>query len=233
MQLKIAVHPRKVIRYLTAVMIFFAIISTGIQFSKYVFGYESEWLDLFNLDRELNLPTWFSALMIGFCGLLLRIIAIGKKRQGDRYSPEWRLLSLIFFLLAIDEVISLHEIFIIPEVSEALRLPWFLHSMWVIPGGIFVAWFFRRYYRFVLHLPKPSKLRFIMAACVYIGGALVMEMIGSHFAESIGQQHIIYALIATVEEILEMTGMIIFIAALFHYLNRWQRCLELQIELFD
>jgi hypothetical protein len=233
MQLKLAVFPRRIAKYLLVGMAFFGVVSTGIQISKYVFNYRSEWLDLFNLDRELNFPTWYSALMIGFCAILLRIIATGKKQQGDRYSQDWRLLSTIFIWMAIDEIVSIHEILIIPQVSDALKLPWFLHSMWVIPGIFFVAWFVRRYGKFVNHLPAKSKQHFTIAACLYIGGALVMEMVGSQFAESIGQQNIVYALIATVEEILELNGIIMFIYALLYYLSQWSNQLELQIEIFE
>ncbi|MBE9047050.1 hypothetical protein IQ255_22065 [Pleurocapsales cyanobacterium LEGE 10410] len=233
MQLKIAISPRTVVKYLLIGVVFFTLISTAIQICKYVFDYRDEWMDLFNLDRELNLPTWYSALMLGFCSLLLRIIAVGKKQQGDRFTKDWQLLSLIFFGLAIDEVLSIHEVLIIPEVSEALNLPWFLHSMWVIPGVVFVVWFGKRYSKFVRCLPPKSKQHFVVAACTYIGGALVMEMVGSHFAESQGQQHLPYALIATAEEVLEMIGIVIFLYALFYYLSKWTEQLDLQISVGD
>ena len=233
MQIKIAVSPRTIVRYLLAGVFFFTVVSTGIQICKYVFDYRDEWMDLFNLDRELNFPTWYSALMLGSCAILLRIIAVGKKQQGDRYTKDWQLLSVIFCWLAIDEVASIHEILIIPEVSEALNLPWFLHSMWVIPGIVFVAWFAKRYSKFVRHLPADSQKDFIIAGCTYVGGALIMEMIGSHFAESIGQQHIVYALIATGEELLEMIGIVLFIRALLYYLNRWAKRLDFQIDILE
>jgi hypothetical protein len=233
MQIKIAVSPKAIVKYLAIGIFFFTLVSTGIQVCKYVFDYRDKWMDLFNLDRELNFPTWYSALMLAFCALLLKIIAIGKKQQSDRYAKDWQLLSFIFILLAIDEIISLHEILIIPEVSQALNLPWFLHSMWVIPGTIFVVWFVKRYSKFFRHLPTDSQPHFVWAACSYIGGALVMEMIGSHFAESIGQQHIVYALIATVEELLEMSGTAIFIYALLFYLYRWSDRLDLQIDIIE
>ena len=233
MQIKIAVSPRTIIRYLLAGVFFFTVVSTGIQICKYVFDYRDEWMDLFNLDRELNFPTWYSALMLGFCAILLKIIAVGKKQQSDRYTKDWQLLSVIFCWMAIDEVLSIHEILIIPEVSEALNLPWFLHSMWVIPGIIFVAWFAKRYSKFVRHLPSDSKRHFIIAGCTYVGGALIMEMLGSYFAESIGQQHIVYALIATVEELLETIGVVLFIRALLHYLYKWAERLNLQIDILE
>jgi hypothetical protein len=233
MQLKITAFPRIIARYLMIGVIFFTIVGVVIQIGKYVFNYQDEWLNLFNVDRELNFPTWYSALMIAFCAVLLKIIATGKKQQGDRYTKDWQLLSLIFCWLAIDEIVSIHEILIIPEVSQALHLPWFLHSAWVIPGMIFVAWFARRYSKFVRHLPAKSRLHFIFAACIYVGGALIMEMIGSYFAESLSQQNIIYALTTSVEECLEMTGIVMLIYSLIYYLGQWAHQLDLQIDILE
>jgi hypothetical protein len=233
MQLKITAFPRIIARYLMIGVIFFTILGVVIQIGKYVFNYQDEWLDLFNVDRELNFPTWYSALMIAFCAVLLKIIATGKKQQGDRYTKDWQLLSIIFWFLAIDEIVSIHEILIIPEVSQALRLPWFLHSAWVIPGMIFVAWFARRYSKFVRHLPPKSRLHFIFAACIYVGGALIMEMIGSYFAESLSQQNIVYALTTSVEECLEMTGIVMLIYSLLYYLGQWAHQLDLQIDILE
>ena len=229
MQLKISISPRTVVRYLIIGVFFLTLISTGIQIGKYVFDYRADWTTMFNLDRELNLPTWYSSFMLGACSILLKIIAIGKKQQGDRYTKDWQLLSLIFLLLAIDEVLSIHEILIIPEVSEALNLPWFLHSMWVIPGTIFVVWFVKRYWKFSRHLAYKSRQHFVTAAFFYVGGALIMEMIGSYIAEAKGQQNLIYALTATLEEVMEMIGIIIFIYGLLYYLRQWQDQLDFEI----
>jgi hypothetical protein len=233
MQIQISLSPQAIVKYLVMGVIFFALVSTGIQICKYVFDYRADWMTLFNLDRELNFPTWYSTLMLGFCSLLLKIIAIGKKQQKDRYAADWQLLSLIFLLLAIDEILSIHEILIIPEVSDALGLPWFLHSMWVIPGMIFVFWFTKRYWKFSRQLPPKSRKHFIAAACTYISGALIMEMIGSYIAEAQGQQNLAYALVATVEEITEMIGVIIFIYGLLYYLGKWAEKINLQMSILE
>ena len=231
MQLKVSLVPRTIVKYLIIGVVFFAVVSTGIQIGKYVFDYREGWTRLFNLDREFNFPTWYSALMLGFCALLLRIIALGKQQKSDRFARDWQLLSVIFVWLAIDEVLSIHEILIIPEVSEALNLPWFLHSMWVIAGIIFVAWFIKRYLPFVRRLPSDSKKHFILAASIYIGGALIMEMVGSHLAESQGQQYLPYALVATAEEIMEMLGIVTFIYGLLYYLRDWANNIDLKIDI--
>ena len=231
MQLKISICPQSIVKYLLIITAFFAVVTTAIQISKYGYGYEEEWMNVFNTDREMNLPTWYSAGMLAFCAILLRIIAAGKKIESDRYYPDWRLLSLIFTWLAIDEVLSIHEVFIVPEVAVALKLPWFLHSMWVIPGILFVCWFARRFWRFSQHLPYKSKQHFFVAAGLYVGGALILEMIGSHFAEFQGQRHLSYALIVVVEEALEMSGIILLIYGLLFYLRQWRQDLDLHISI--
>ena len=230
MQLKISIYPRAIVKYLIIGVIFFTLMSIGIQIGKYIFDYRDGWTTMFNLDRELNLPTWYSSLMLGTCSMLLKIIAVAKKQAGDRtYTQDWQLLSRIFLFLAIDEVLSIHEILIIPEVSEALNLPWFLHSMWVIPGTVLVIWFINRYRQFGRHLPYQSRKHFFLAAFLYIGGALIMEMVGSHIAEAQGQQNLIYALTATLEEVMEMLGIIVFIYGLLSYLRQWLGTLDLEI----
>ena len=229
MQLKISLSPRKIVTYLIAIAIFFTLVSVGIQICKYGYGYRADWMKLFNVDRELNFPTWYSALALAFCSILLKIISAVKKQQSDRYTQDWQLLSSIFVFLAIDEVLSIHEILIIPEVSEALKLPWFLHSMWVIPGTLFVIWFLRRYSKFARRLPYKSRQHFFSAAFVYIGGALIMEMVGSYLAEAQGQQNLAYALTATAEEAMEMAGVIVFIYGLLYYLRQCNDKIDLEI----
>lgn len=229
MQLKLSINPRTLSIRLSIGVMIFAVISTKIQISKYVYGYRSDWMDTFNLDREMNLPTWYSALMLAFCAILLGIIAAGKKTECDRFYRQWKLLSTLFWFFAIDEVLTLHEVLIIPEVANALRLPWFLHSMWVIPATILVAIFIKKYWRFTQNLPKQSRLHFVLAASLYIGGALLMEMVGSYFAELQGQQHLPYALIATLEEVMEMSGIIIFIYGLLVYIRQWSNNFGIEV----
>ncbi|NJR47604.1 MAG: hypothetical protein HC775_18745 [Hyellaceae cyanobacterium CSU_1_1] len=60
-----------------------------------------------------------------------------------------------------------------------------------------------------------------------------MEMVGSYIAQSLSQQNIIYALSTSVEECLEMSGVVMLIYALIYYLGQWVHQLDLQIEILD
>lgn len=233
MQYKIVISPLTLARRLLIGVLVLVAIGTAVQIGKYGFNYRADWMGMFNLDREMNVPTWYSALMLGFCALLLQMIAVGKKTQYDRYYHHWRILSIIFWLLAVDEVLSVHELLIIPDLAEALKLPWFLHSLWVIPGAIFVLIFAQQYWKFTLHLPKRSRYHFTLAAMLYIGGALGIEMVGSHYAELEGQQHLTYALVTSIEEAMEMMGAVVFIYGLLFYIGRWTQEIQAQIKILD
>ncbi|MCF3609238.1 hypothetical protein L2E81_22680, partial [Planktothrix agardhii 1033] len=148
-----------------------------------------------------------------------------------RYFQQWKWLSIIFWLFAIDEVATIHEILIIPDIAKGLNLPPFLRSMWVIPGIILVIVFLRKYWKFWLHLPRKTRDHFILAASLYIGGALFMEMVGSVVAFYYHQQSLIYSLVAIVEEIMEMMGVIVFMYGLLVYIREWQEKINLEIKI--
>jgi len=60
---------------------------------------------------------------------------------------------------------------------------------------------------------------FFVAATIYIGGCIGFELIGGHYAELHGRENLIYSMIATVEESLEMGGIIVFIWGLLTYIS--------------
>jgi hypothetical protein len=232
MKFKLTISPSTIAKRLVLIVIVLTAVSVAIQFGKYVYNApwaRSDWAKMFNLDREMNFPSWYSTLMLAFCALLLGAIAAGKKTESDRFWRYWKVLSTIFWFLAVDELFSIHEILIIPDVAKALKLPWFLHSMWVIPAIVLVAIFLQKYWKFTLHLPRRSRFHFMLAAFLYIGGALGMEMVGSYIAEWQGQQNLLYALVATTEEVIEMIGIIVFIYGLLYYLGRWAKHIDIKI----
>ncbi len=228
MSYHLAISPKTIVKYLTLGVIILTLISIPIQIGKYVFDYRQEWTRMFNLDREMNLPTWYTALMLVFCALLLRIIAQGKKTKGESYFPQWNFLSILFVFLALDEVLQIHELFIIHDLSR--MLPGIFYSVWVIPYGIALIIFTQKYWKFTLNLSKQTRFHFIFAAILYIGGGLGMEMVGGYWTDLEGQQNLVYALMATLEEVMEMMGIIVFIYGLLTYLKVWQNELKIHIK---
>lgn len=220
--LALTLRPRAIAWLLSGITIVLGLASTAVQIGKYVYGYRADWTRAINLDREMNIPTVYSGLLLLSCALLLHGIAQQKQQTGDRFARRWRWLSRIFVFLALDEVLSIHEILIIPEVAEALRLPSFLQQVWVIPAAVFVVWLGYLYWPFWRQLPRRTRRDTAIAAALYVGGALGFEMIGGAYADWDGQQNLTYALLATVEELLEMFGLIVFLLALLGYLATWR-----------
>jgi hypothetical protein len=248
-QLYLTLSPLKLAKGLTLGVVFFTLTSIGVQIGKFVFNYREDWTVMFNVDREMNLPTFYSAFMLGFCAWLLNAIASGKQAELEqqktltdtdddtpvkyRYFQQWKWLSIIFGLLAFDEVFMIHEILIIPDIADALKLPPFLHSMWVIPGSIVVVIFLRQYWKFWLYLPQKTRYHFALAACLYIGGALLMEMLGSYITVLENQQNPIYAGMAIIEEIMEMMGIIVFMYGLLVYIREWHQKIYVEIKIMS
>ena len=120
--------------------------------------------------------------------------------------------------MALDEGLGFHELLTIP-LRWRLDATGPLFFAWVIPAIVLVALIGLFYCRFLLSLPSRSRRLFILAAAVYIGGVLGMEMVGSNYYYQYGKT-LTYGIIASIEEVFEMTGIVIFIYALLDHLER-------------
>lgn len=175
----------------------------------------------FNIDRERNIPSYFSMLIILLCSGLLGIIAIFKRRSGNRFALHWTVLSAIFFLMSFDEIAEIHERLILP-VRQAVDATDYLYFAWVIPGFAFVVLVFFAYLRFLIHLPYRFRWLFAGSGAVYVTGVLGVELVEGHLEmlSHTGFSTVPEILIYSLQETLEMAGIVLFIYALLEYL-RW------------
>lgn len=188
--------------------------------ARFVLGHESVkgLVPLFNVNGEQNIPTYFSVLLMLFAALLLAIIAVLNRKQRAPHVSKWATLSFGFLFLAYDEAFQVHEQLNSPVASllgeGSLGVFYFA---WVIPGivGVLAVGLF--FLKFLLHLSAKTRLAFLLAAALYLGGAIGVELIGGRYAELHGLKNLTYSMITTVEESLEMAGLIVFIWALLKY----------------
>jgi len=171
----------------------------------------------FNFDQEANFPTLYSALALGFCSYLLATIATVSKNAREKYAKHWKYLAWIFLFLAIDEACSIHEL-LIPLMKRVVNAEGFLYFPWVIPASFLVAVFLLIFRKFIFALPTKTKTLFILSGMIYIFGALGMEVVGGYIADNQGY-NTIYGIVSSIEELLEMFGVVIFINALLSYLQ--------------
>lgn len=173
--------------------------------------------ELFRLDGERNLPTYFAAFLLLFAASLLAVVAIVKRRWSDRYARHWAGLAVTFLLISIDELVGVHEM-----TSPALRAFGGTRSTFPDASALLlsalVLLFTLLFFRFAIHLPRTTRALFLCAAALYVTGALGAEMVEGLVVQWQGAESALYTMVTTIEESLEMGGVILFIHALLGYL---------------
>jgi len=172
---------------------------------------------LFNFDRENNIPTLFSSLLLLASAILLMSIAVIHNRLRNPWLP-WLGLACIFLFLSYDEIASLHEKLIMP-VRNAMDVSGIFYFAWVIPYMFILPLLLAVYSRFLIRLPKRFMGLFILSGGIYISGALGLELLGGLHASNFGVDGIQYSVIYTFEELLEMLGVMLFIYSLLSYIK--------------
>ena len=216
----VSLNPPAIARILGAVAFLLVLASIGGQYSKFALGHDylKGLIRLFNVDAERNIPTYFSVLLMLFAALLLAVIAALNQKQRVPHVSKWASLSFGFLFMAFDEAFQVHERLISPvRAMLGDRNLGVFYFAWVIPGIALVLLLGLFFLRFLLHLPATVRLRLLVAAILYIGGAIGVELIGGRYAELHGEENWTYSMITTVEESLEMAGLIVFIWALLEY----------------
>jgi hypothetical protein len=175
-------------------------------------------LQQFSLDHENNLPTFFSSALLAMSACLLFLNARRADGGGRPTKFQWRALGTLFVAMSFDEFSAVHErfgSFLRARLDAPEHGP--LHFYWVAAGLPFVVAVGAAYLPFLLALPRRFRSPMILAGAVYVAGALGMEILDGWYVNVYGGGAV-YALMAGVEEMLEMTGVILFIRCLLRRL---------------
>lgn len=212
----IVYEPKKVAIFLGVIILcLIAANMVGIV-SHFYFG--SHRIALFDLDKEGNVPTLYSAVTTLLCAALLAVIALARRKQAKRDYLYWAGLAVIFLYLALDDGAAIHENIIRP-LRDTLHTSGVLYFAWVIPYGIFVLILMLLYLRFLFSLPVRIRYLIILAGMLYVGGALGFELIGGYWTDHYGQDNVTYALLTTCEQSLQMAGILVFVYTLMSYIT--------------
>ena len=74
------------------------------------------------------------------------------------------------------------------------------------------------FFGFLRRLPARTRFAFLLRGALYLGGAVGIDTLGVRWVMAHTEQNLTFVFIATVEEICEMAGVILFIYALLRYL---------------
>ena len=219
MQLELS--PRRVLMVLFGTICFLVVASSlGIAwFINYPpVDYMPMLVNLFNLNLESNIPAFYSSLQLIVASALLFSIGGSHKKSAQPW-VLWYVLAAIFVFLAVDEFASIHES-LTDHVRESLGTSGYLFYAWVIPYGIAVLLLGLLFARFLLRLPRATMIWFMVSGTTFIAGAVGFEMLGGNYVTSPDAREVVYSLLYTCEEMLEMVGIALFIYALMTYITR-------------
>jgi hypothetical protein len=179
------------------------------QFLMRIVGVENVFIDelswRFNVDLELNVPTWYASA-IALIGALAAWYVAMMSKIGSAVRRAWRVIALGFLFVSIDETASFHEL-ILQTVHMQANLgteqsyasnAWLLLLPLIISGAVFVLWYIYR------NIPRIVAKRLIIATIVYLLGALVIEYASIPVSD---QTHLYNFVLTPLEEGLEMLGM--------------------------
>jgi len=187
-------------------------------------------LPKFQLNVEQSIPTYFSALLLLFSAVLLWIIAVNRKKENNPYARYWKLLSIIFLYLSLDEMVSLHELFNRINIEgNAIGIFYFSWTIVAIP---LLVIFLIVFVKFLFHLPLKTRILFIISGILYCIGSLGTEFVGGWFISKYGPdfyEALPYIITVTIEETLEMVGIVVFIYSLLDYLRAYLPEIRLRV----
>lgn len=188
-------------------------------------------LKKFYFDLEESVPTYFSSIILLFSSLLLVLISSIKYKIMDSFSDHWMIISVLFLVLSVDEIAGFHEVLIDP-LNNLFHFTGFWRFSWVIPALIFVLIFTASYLKFLNSLPLKYKRGFIMAGCIYVIGAIGIEMVSAKLFinDKASEVDLIYNLTITLEESFEMLGVMIFVSYLISYIKSMNYVLNISLK---
>lgn len=189
------------------------------------------YLDMyFNFNRENNVPSFFSSLLLLFSSLLLWLI-YKLTEIRDTYRKRWLLLAAIFLFLTLDEALKIHErINVFTSLIFTDNMGGYLTWTWIIPYMLLFLAVAIYNFRFVLQLPRSIRNTFMLAGCLFVFAAAAIESIEGRLMIITAEDPVVLMITTTIQELGEMISIILFISGLLRYLALTSKKLHLTIQ---
>jgi hypothetical protein len=175
---------------------------------------------LVSMHREDSLPGLYSTMLALASAAVLWVLALSRMRDRLAHPRLTFLLAVVFSYVAIDDGIAIHEA-VSDAMRERLALDGLLFHAWLIPGVLVVALLTAVLWPWLRDLPGIVRRRALLAASLYLGGAVVLEALGGPVVSGVlnGDEAKlpVYRTMQCFEEALEMAGYAVFLYAMLMY----------------
>ena len=221
---------KKLVKLLIIVALCLICLSILAIISTYVFGHGNIYglIPLFELDSEANFPTIFSTILLVTSSFLFYFLSKQVQVDGSKASRKFKFMSALLAFIALDEISSIHELLTEPLKALGNFDGIFFHS-WIVVFIPLLLLLSIYLFRFIISQPKEFRNGLILAAFIYISGALGMEMIEGLFASTHGRINLLTAVLTNIEESLEIFGTIILINTLLKFILLKEHAHEIRI----
>ena len=177
-----------------------------------------DFVRLFDLDMERNVPTLFSSAILLISAFLFYLLSRIPQEKARGSRKAWMGLSWVFVFLAFDESAKIHEN--IGDYTENfVDASGFLYYPWVISYGVLVVILGAIYLPFFWRMERKVFFSFMLAAAIFLSGAIGFELLGAAEASAHSDETLLYSIYYTIEETLEMFGVIYLIYILLKLLE--------------
>lgn len=215
--LTVSIAPRHLLRVLlAAVAVLFALnwtfllLTVGLGVDAPIVVSARKFVDA---NTEMNLPAWFTSVLLAVVGLVVLDVARRAHLRRDRWRRHWAVLGAGFGYLSLDELVALHEKFIGP-MSALVGDEGVFKYAWVAAAGPVVLVLLVVYLRFLRALPRRTATLAVLGGAFYVGGSVGLEMVASALSGvGFSEDGVFLGTVMAVEEVCEMIGPVVFLFA--------------------
>jgi len=186
--------------------------------------------DFFGLEREGNVPTWFSSLQLALIGVVCGVTFLAEKASGSmrKYALFWLGLSLLFLFLSMDETAQFHErldevVGLLSKTADGATVnqgtkesPIFFYLLLYVPGlgavsAALIGFVFRRV------KDRATRVLFV-AGLIGFALKLGLDMLTPWAMKTVWFGHRIAAPAVILEMSVLLLGEMLILTSLFNYL---------------
>lgn len=184
---------------------------------------------IFDLDSENNVPTWYAALLWAIAAGLALVSARREFSRPAVVRWSWTLLGGVFLLLSIDEAASLHERWLDlagDVVQDMTGVADSFYYNWVALAAVLAASIAALLVPFLLRIRRDVAVCLILGGALFLMGSLGFETVSSAihrgWISSIHQTGLTWPRLIILEEMFETFGAIVAIHAMLRWLTQPQ-----------
>lgn len=222
MEIVVRLRPRRALWVLFSLAVLLSLLSVADDVALRIAGPGARRLQpLLKSDAELSLARWYSTVL--FMVSFGTALAVGTRASrsdlaGAGKRRAWVGIAAVFLLLSTAKVTSIKSV-VMGLARSTLRM-----ARLSVPRSaaafVILVVLCLAFLPFLISLERRTRGRLLLAGTVYLGGVVVLDVLTSvvwHVAG--GGDTLAYALSSTLEELAEMTGVILMLRALLGHLE--------------